>query len=208
MSSSPEMSLFDLHSENQAQATTANNLRWAKYKKVLTWTPIIVLILGLWYQWRSPFSSWNTEPTFTAAPTPATVPVTPEEQARRVAVAKQEAEVLAAQQATWAEADAKAAEASRLVLETTKNLPITIKVAECSPDGTSWSQTVEIPNGWFVEKSWGGKHVKTQILLEGKWQDLTQLNKTGEIAAVRYCTTSQANLELRKGMMDLTWKAL
>lgn len=206
MSSSPDKSLFDLHSENQTQATNANNLRWSKYKKVLTVVPITVFILGLWYQYMNPNSLWNTQTGGNNMIPAASVPLTPEEQERRLDVAKQDGELLATQRAAEADANAKAAETARLVQAVTANLPTSVKVPRCSEEKT-WSESITIPGDWSVKADWGGKHLLIQNLKDGEWQRQMTLKANGAIAAVRYCSTSTAQLELDNGKMNLTWRA-
>ncbi len=128
-------------------------------------------------------------------------PLTAEELARQQEVAAQQAAIEAARQAEIN----KAEEQARKAAQVEASLPKTVKVAKCNEAMTSWSEAVSIPANWFVQADWGGKQMKVSVLLDGVWTLQTSLNLVGEITAVRYCTTSTANLEIREGIMPLHW---
>jgi len=139
------------------------------------------------------------------APTPPVTPLTAEEQAARLERERQEAEVQRVRAAADAAARAQAEEAARLVTSVSSQLPTSVRVPHCDQ---GWSDEILIPAGWFVRADWGGQAMKTQILQDGNWVLQTTLNVRGQIAAVRYCTTSNANLELRNGIMPLNWSPM
>jgi hypothetical protein len=139
------------------------------------------------------------------APAPIPAPLSDEEQVAQVKKAQQDAEIVATQAVAMATAQAKIDDLLRRKEEIRKNLPPSVKVIACNEALTDWSETVVIPGDWHVKADWGGKHMKTQVLLDGVWTLQTTLQMNGYISAVRYCTTSEANLRLRKGIMALTW---
>lgn len=131
-------------------------------------------------------------------------PLTPEEQAARAAILKQEAELRIAQAATEAAARAKAAEAERLTTSVSENLPPKVKVPLCG-NGTTWSDIIEIPPGWDIAWGWTGRYVTTQFLRDAEeWETATTAFIEGDVIAVRFCTTATSRASLPAGM-PLTW---
>ena len=79
---SGEKPLSVLNEENQAEATKSSQKRWSSFKKLRIGAPLVVLMVGGLWLWRSSDSPVYHEPSFsstgagtTAVPAPAAPPI-------------------------------------------------------------------------------------------------------------------------------------
>ncbi len=134
-----------------------------------------------------------------------TQPISKEEQARHLERERQKVEVASVRAVNEAKAKAEAEALAQLAKEEVDQLVREVKVPHCKE---GWSEPVLIPAGWYMKYSWAGRSMGVQYLQDGVWHDALVANVQGDILAFRFCTTSEANLNITGGVMSLSWRKL